>query len=328
MSRQKTSRPWSWWLAAGWLGVVVGAALGSDALPLAYTPDAPDLTAMTQPPFSGPHWLGTDGQGRDVLSSLVFGARTASLISVPAAGAAALLGTLLGSLAGYWSNSRWQLPRASLLLLLLSGLLGTVFTGWGAWGAAALVAAVGLWSGLRPLPLSEKFGTWAVPFDTAVLLLIALLTSVPRLVLVLAVAAVRPASAPMLLAVLALTYWPVTAQVVRADMQRIRQLPFIEAARAMGLPHWRIIRYHAWPTIWKTIRATLPLSIAALIGLETTLSFLGVGLPPQTASWGRTLATARLDPTAWWLIVFPGTMILLTTLALRQLALPAAHRRD
>ncbi|MCB2376040.1 ABC transporter permease subunit [Hymenobacter sp. BT635] len=168
--------------------------------------------------------------------------------------------------------------------------------------------------------------THPVPLDAAVLLLIALLTAIPRLVLVLALAAVQPPSAPMLLITLALIYWPSTAQLARAEMQRIRQLPYMEAARALGLRDWQLILRHALPAVWKVVGAALPLSVATLIGLETTLSFLGVGLPPQTASWGRTLASARQEPTAWWLIVMPGTVLVCTMLALRQLALTSIKK--
>ncbi|UOQ72335.1 ABC transporter permease [Hymenobacter cellulosilyticus] len=162
--------------------------------------------------------------------------------------------------------------------------------------------------------------------DAGVLLLIALLTSVPRLVLVLAIAAVQSSSVFSLLAILSLTYWTVSAQLVRAEMLRIRQLPFVEAAQALGIPHWQIIIRHTWPVLCKTIAAYLPLSVATLIGFETTLSFLGVGLPPEVASWGRLLATARQDPTAWWLIAFPATTILLTILALRRLIVSSADK--
>ncbi|MCB2407225.1 ABC transporter permease [Hymenobacter lucidus] len=291
-------------------------------MPLPFAPDSPDLAAITQPPFSGTHWLGTDPMGRDSLAGLVFGARTVSLISVPAALIATLLGTLLGCLAGYWGNNRLRLPATIVLISAGTGLFWASFTGTAWWlGWATGLVVLGLWLGARRLGLQARPSSWPVPFDRLVLLLVAFLSSVPRLVLVLALAALQPPSAPMLLLVLALTFWPATAQLVRADMQHISQLPYIEAARALGLSDWRIITRHALPVIWKTVRATLPLSVATLLGLETTLSFLGVGLPPETASWGRMLATARLEPTAWWLIAVPATAILFTTLALRQLIL-------
>ncbi|WP_157807569.1 ABC transporter permease [Hymenobacter chitinivorans] len=278
------------------------------------------MQALAQPPGQKAHWLGTDPQGRDVLAGLLYGASTVCLVSVPAAIAATLLGSFLGSLAGYYGNRRLTIPAGPVLVLAaaglflfffritLTGLLLALFGGVGAW----LVARRGLAAGARA-------AQWPVPVDKGVLLLIALLTSIPRLVLVLAIAAVQQPSIFAMLCILSLTYWPVSAQLVRAEMLRIRQLPYIEAAQALGVPSWQILVRHAFPALRNTIGGLLPLSVAALIGLETTLSFLGVGLPPQIASWGRLLATSRQDFTAWWLILFPASAILLTVLALRQL---------
>jgi peptide/nickel transport system permease protein len=311
-----------------WLALVFLSAVGVESLPLP-APDAPDLGSVAQPPLDGMHWLGTDPLGRDVLSGLLYGARTTCLISIPAALLATLLGTLLGSAAGYWGNHRLLVSAGPAFVLTTAGLLGVCFTTTGPWSLAWLGLAIALLALVaRLLRLSERIASRPVPLDAAVLLLIALLTSVPRLILVLAVAALQPPSMLALLAILVFTYWPVTAQLMRAEMQRVRQLTYMEAARALGLPHWRMLGRHALPALWTTLKATLPLSVATLIGLETTLSFLGVGLPPETASWGRLLASARQDPTAWWLIIFPGGVILLTTLALRQLAFSArsAHK--
>jgi peptide/nickel transport system permease protein len=100
---------------------------------------------------------------------------------------------------------------------------------------------------------------------------------------------------------------------------RTGPLPFVMAAEAVGLPPLRILRRHIWPVIWPVLLARIPLSIALIIGLETTLSFLGVGLPPEVASWGRLLASSRLAPNAWWLIVCPGSAIFLTIWSLQAL---------
>jgi peptide/nickel transport system permease protein len=140
------------------------------------------------------------------------------------------------------------------------------------------------------------------------------------LVLVLALAAVQDASLLGLFVLLTLTYWPESAQLIRAELLRVRALPYIEAAKALGLSGGQILWRHALPNAWRTVRTAFPLSLSALIALETTLSFIGVGLPAEMPSWGRTLAAARLDPTAWWLIVFPAVALASTTLALRQLA--------
>ncbi|TGE22055.1 ABC transporter permease [Hymenobacter aquaticus] len=326
MKREARARPLSWWLALAWLGLVVLAGISADVLPWLPAPDTPDLAATAQPPGLGPHWLGTDPAGRDVLAGLLYGARTALLVSLPAALVAALLGTTLGSMAGYWGNRGLRLRTTSVVLTAVFVLLNLCLTSTSAAVYAGMaVAFLGLLLIARRVP-NQLAPTRAIPLDALVLLLIALLTSVPRLVLVLALAALLPPSVPTLVATLTLIYWPATAQLVRAEMQRIRQLPYMEAGRALGLPDGRLIVHHALPAIWVAVRATLPLSVATLIGLETTLSFLGVGLPPQTASWGRLLATARQDPTAWWLIVLPGAALLGTMLALRYLTQVASPR--
>lgn len=315
-------------IALSWLGLVASAAMLAPWLPLPFPPDAVDLTAIAQPPFlppsspnASPHWLGTDGFGRDVLTALVYGARTALFVSLPAALFATILGTFLGSAAGFWGNSGLRVPIAYWLLagLLLLGAVEILAANTLVWWHLLLSLAViiGLGKLLTGVPMLRR--SWPLPTDRLVLGAGSLLAAVPRLVLILALAAVQDASLPGLLLLLTLTYWPESAQLVRAELLRVKVLPFIEAARALGLSGGQILWRHALPNAWRTVRTAFPLSLSALISLETTLSFLGVGLPSEMPSWGRTLAAARLDPTAWWLIVFPALALAGTTLALRQL---------
>ncbi|GAA4005890.1 hypothetical protein GCM10022408_17060 [Hymenobacter fastidiosus] len=313
------------WLALLWLTGLLLVALLVPLFPLPYAPDTTDLTAITAAPFTHPHWLGTDPLGRDLLAGLLFGARTTLLISLPAALLATLLGALVGSIAGFWGNYELRLSlNYTLAALGVLGFCAVVRGPSPVLFSAASAVATGL---ILLAALTTRFGyhrTFPVPFDKALLGLIALLTSTPLLILVLALAALSTASLSGLLLVLTLTYWPGAARLVRAEVLRIRALPYIESSRVLGLPALRILWHHIRPNYWHTLRATFPLSVATLIGLETTLSFLGVGLPPETASWGRILASVRLAPTAWWLILWPTLAILITTLALRQIS---AHHR-
>ena len=305
-------------LAWGWLGAVLMVAVLAPWLPLAYPPGLPDLAHVAQPPFGpGAHWLGTDLQGRDVLSNLVFGARTAMLLTLPAAALATLLGALLGGAAGFWGNQgRWPVSH----WLLAAG---------GAWWVLELparsvgiaVAAVGAAGCLAAARWPRRAQpTWPVPLDAAVLGAAAALDAVPRLLLVLAVAAVAEVSEPGMLVLLTLTAWPHPARLVRAQMLRVRALPHVDAARAAGLPAGRVWLRHALLHAAQPLRAALPLSIAGLLGLESTLSFLGVGLPPDVASWGHLLSSAHDDPGAWWVFAGPGVCLALTTLSLAALA--------
>ena len=134
---------WSRTLALGWLGLVVLAAVLAAVLPLPYPPSVPDLTHMTEAPF-GPsqHWLGTDPQRRDVLSVLVFGARTAVLLTVPAAILSALIGALVGGAAGFWGNTlRLAVP---CWLLVGGGAWWTLGLPWPALGLAVAIGGGGL----------------------------------------------------------------------------------------------------------------------------------------------------------------------------------------
>lgn len=306
-------------LAILWLSLVVLAAALAPLLPLPYPPSVPDLAHVAQPPFgAGRHWLGTDPQGRDVLATLIFGARTAVLFTLPAAGLAALVGALLGGAAGFWGNNA-RLAAPYWLLTAGSGwwMLGLPPTWLGP-------AVVGLGAGLvlfflylrkrQPSP-----ATWPVPIDAVVMGAATALDTIPRLVLVVALAAGAGVTAPGLLVLLTLTAWPHPARLVRAQMLRVRALPFVEAARAAGLPAGRVWLFHALPHALQPLRTALPLSVAGLLGLESTLSFLGIGLPPDVASWGRLLATVRNEPGAWWVFVFPAICLIFSILSLNVL---------
>jgi len=314
-------------LALGWLALVVLAGLASPMLPLPYPPATPDLLHIAAPPaWSGPgplHYLGTDPTGRDVLAELVFGARQLLLLSLPAAAAATLLGALAGGAAGFWGNrglaiswaavpatiaAAWwvaELPQrltSALILLIISILL--------------------LASKYLSLRYSRRSGnaTLFFPLDSLVLGSATLLSAVPRLVLVVALAAGPPLGTGGLLVLLLLVAWPDAARLVRAQMLRVRAQPFVEAARAVGLPAGRIWWRHALPHACRPLWAFAPLSVAGLIGLESTLAFLGIGLLPTTSSWGRLLGTLPQEPTAWWLVAGPGLALLFTLLALQRLA--------
>lgn len=325
----QTSLRWRQLFALGWLSIVLLMALLADQLPLAYGPATTDLAHIADPPFSGaalpPHWLGTDPYGRDVLAGLLFGARTAMLVSLPAAGLAMLLGITLGSIAGFWGNTGLRFPLSYWLPSLGLGvvLFLSYYTLWPTttllWPIGSGLMLLGILLIASRVPLLCRT-TLALPIDRLVMGTIALLESIPRLILVLIVAATQDTSLFKLVAILSLTYWTGPARLVRAEVLRVRTLPYVEAARSTGVSSLRLLLYHILPNASAGARTAFPLSVAALIGLETTLSFLGIGLPPETASWGRLMATARLDTTTWWLVAIPASVLLCTMLALRQVA--------
>ncbi|QJX45995.1 ABC transporter permease [Hymenobacter taeanensis] len=314
-------KQWSTHVAAwGWLLLVGLAAL---AAPSVSPP--PDLLNTLVPPFHMPNWLGTDTVGHDIWNSLLAGARSTLLISLPAALLSNLLGGCLGVAAGFFGNSRlrvatsWCIGSLAAVLALVAGIgllwdspsLLLLFT-IGIGGAAGTLLHRTHW-GRRPLP---------VPLDTFVQSLIALLDSIPLLVLVLTVAAIQQPSPLGLVVLLTVTCWTTPARLLRAATLRTASLPYVLAAEAAGIPPLQIVRKHIALNVWPVLRIRIPLSIALIIGLETTLAFLGVGLPPDVASWGRLLASSRLAPTAWWLIGWPSAALFLTIWALQTLGQP------
>ncbi|WP_114783823.1 ABC transporter permease [Botryobacter ruber] len=311
-------------------------------LPLPYNPTALHLDQVYQPPFkislnepSKPaHWFGTDALGRDVLAYTLYGARTAAFISLPVMLLTTAIGLVLGTCAGYFANTGLKTSRGRLLLFVLcAGIflyLGLyiplqvvslnlnqriIFESLG----MMLLAVSLLWLvGLRvveQVPLLRS-GV-AIPLDRLVLWLIETFTSIPKLVFILVLASFMPPSVVLLSAVLVVTYWTGTARLARAEILKIKQLPYIEAASSLGVPTVRLLFYHAVPNLVSPVLVTFIFGLAGLLAFESTLSFLGIGVPADLVSWGRMMAGIRNNTAAWWLVVFPGAFLVLTVLALQ-----------
>ena len=118
--------------------------------------------------------------------------------------------------------------------------------------------------------------------------------------------------------IIALFTWPYIARIVRGQVISLREREFVEAARAMGSSDARIMFSELLPNLMAPILVYATLTIPGNILFEAALSFLGVGVPQSTPSWGRMLSDATngsLFTYAWWMMVYPGLFLLLTTLA-------------
>ncbi|MBC7922308.1 MAG: ABC transporter permease [Ferruginibacter sp.] len=342
-------RDWFFWLAGAYLGLFVAAALLAGWLPLESGSVQSELAHLRKPPFGSAalverrpgeplHWLGTDQLGRDVGIILVHGCRTALLVSLPAMSLAVGIGLALGGMAGYFGDRTVRISRAAWLALPLV-VLGGYFYGFylrrellraafeqNAWSGLQASLTSGLVASLALIPgfwLTKglqrmawfRHRTW-LPVDQAVLRTIELLSSVPNLVLVLLLASLTGPSLGLLVLVTGLTYWTEPARLVRAEILRIRALPYVESARAMGAPEAYILLRHALPNALPPVLVAFTFGVGRLMALESTLSFLGFGVPPGTPSWGRMINGMRTNPEAWWLAVFPGAVLCATVLAL------------
>ncbi len=145
----------------------------------------------------------------------------------------------------------------------------------------------------------------------------------PTLFFVLAVLGLlRISSLLPLVLVIGFTRWTDIARLVRAEVLKLKGLDFITASRALGLSDARILVRHLLPNALSPVLVAATFAVASAILTESALSFLGLGPPPPTASWGELLTQAHrylTHPGAWWLAVFPGLCIAATVLALNEL---------
>lgn len=172
---------------------------------------------------------------------------------------------------------------------------------------AALTACVlglgaGIASGLAPARL-----------DALLQRLMELLQSVPATLYLLVLTSLSGRQNEYSLAVLiGSCTWFSLARLVRAQVRQLRTARFLEAARAAGCSTWLMIRLHLLPSVLTTQSFVLAASFAGSLAHEATLSFLGLGLPPEVVSWGSLLSLSgrALLCNAWWVILFPGLLLL------------------
>jgi len=222
-----------------------------------FDPAAPSFMTIRKAP-SWLHWMGTDENGRDVLSRIIFGA------------------------------------RASLMAGVVSVLI-----------AAGIGVPVGLMAGFAGGRVDAVVGR----FVDAML-------ACPFLILAIALASfLGPALTNAMIAI-GVTAAPIFVRVARGATMDAMTNEYVEAARAIGNPPWRVAIRHIAPNIVPPVLVQATLAIAAAIIAEASLSFLGLGQQPPAPSWGSMLNSAqRFLTQAPWLAVFPGAAIFLAVLA-------------
>ena len=152
--------------------------------------------------------------------------------------------------------------------------------------------------------------------------------SVPRFFLAILAVALFGAGLDKLILVLAVTSWTWLARVVRAEVLSVKQLEFVEAARALGAGDVRIMARHVLPALLPSVMVVVSLTAARVILLEASVAFLGLG-DPNAVSWGYLANNAqRFLRYSWWMSVFPGLAIVVSVLGLNLLsdAITDAHQ--
>lgn len=172
--------------------------------------------------------------------------------------------------------------------------------------------------------IAGYYGKWV---DWILMRITDVFLSIPLLPLLLVLTAIVAASSSkaalnfgVIVLIIGALSWPSVARLVRASFLTLREREFAEAARAVGNNDLRIIFRHLLPNAVAPIVVQATLDVANVIVLESTLSFLGFGIQPPTASWGNMLANAQANlQIAWWAAVFPGLCILVTVLAINYI---------
>lgn len=179
-------------------------------------------------------------------------------------------------------------------------------------GLLSVMAFVGIGAGLGALA-----GFYGGVIDSLVSRLVETLTAFPTIVLVLVVQGLvaQPTMSTMLLAI-GLTRWTEVARLVRAEVLLVTSQEYVLAARALGARPGRVLSKHVLPNAIAPVLVAATFGVASVVLIEAALTFLRVGVPPPTASWGEMLSEARDHAVAWWLLVLPGLAVFATVVAL------------
>lgn len=341
VSKVWTKSPISFVIIWAWLIIsLIAGLLANESGSFALIPYAPTTIDLSNAGAVGPfesqaiessyfrHWLGTDELGRDVLSQLIHAGRTALLVGFFSVLLSALIGISLGMAGGFLGDRELKLSRLNafiipILSLILLLYLAFVFP-WSIssiWQAIIfiliflcliwLIAKAG-----KSFVSSKKF----IPIDLIIGRMIEAMDSLPILFIIISLSAIIRPSIYSVILIIGISNWAKIARYARAETLKIKQFGYIESARAIGLNRTTMLWRHILPNALPTLGVALAFNVAAAILIEATLSFLGVGVAVEEASWGAMLSEARRSPFAWWLAVFPGLAIFGVVYACNQLA--------
>jgi len=222
-----------------------------------FDPFAQSIRLRLRPP-GDPHWLGTDGYGRDILSRIIWGSRISLTVGVVAVAIGATLGILVGLVAGFFGGA----------------------------------------------------------VDNLLMRIIDILLVLPTILLALVIVAMLGAGVFNLMIAVGIANAPRFARVIRAEVLAVKQMVFVNAASALGASSIRLMARHILPNILASILVLSTLRIAQAITTEASLSFLGLGVPPPTPTWGSMIADGRIYlRTSPWVAIIPGIMIMLIVMA-------------
>lgn len=154
--------------------------------------------------------------------------------------------------------------------------------------------------------------------DALLMRIVDALLALPSMLLMLVIQTLVGSGLVNLILVIGFTSWMQTARMVRAEVLSLKERDFVKAARVLGTPWWRILTKHLVPHSLPTIIVVATVGVGHAIMTETSLSFLGLGIPPHEPSWGNMLMGGQnsILAGAWWIAFFPGLAIVVTVLSI------------
>lgn len=258
------------------------------------------------------HWLGTDSVGRDVLAGIIHGSFIAFKVGVVTVLFSLIIGLLFGYLSGYLGDSGARIKKSTFWLWVLSVLLFW-FYGLYSHGIVSYICFaipfLLLAFFIYKTPQHKK-GNMGFPFDVIVFRIIEIINAIPGLfILLLILALFRERSFTNVIVVIVFLRWPAVARHLRAEILKIKEEDYVKAAKSINLSDSKIFLHHVLPQAISPIIIICAFSFSTAVLTESTLSFLGIGVPLDQVTWGSLLKEARYDFDSWWLALFPGLAI-------------------
>jgi peptide/nickel transport system permease protein len=190
-------------------------------------------------------------------------------------------------------------------------------------------AAATLLAGLLGVGCGMVAGYAAGRVDNVLMRATEIVMAFPLLLLAIALASVLPPGPVSVVLTLGVVGWTSLARVIRGSVLQLREQEFVDASRAVGAGHGRLLFHHIWPNVRPLALTLLALKLADMLLLEAALGFLGLGVPPPTPTWGSLVGEARAYfYHAPWLGLPAGLAIFLTVLAVNMLAERATTRKN
>lgn len=263
------------------------------------------------------HWLGTDLYGRDILTMVIYAARSSLSLAAAAALLSWLTGLLLGTAAAYFTCFGWHLRIHQVLFGVFSFFFLIIVSQMPLPPSERLMLGSGIL--LLQLILSLlasnfiSFSAHSLEIGKATIFMfdrvVEFFAIVPRVVFVLVILPLFKPSASTFILILVLSSWVDMARIVRAETSRVLTAPFVESARMSGISSSRLLWRHVLPNIWPATLVHLVLSVASNIMMESGVEFLGFGWAKSSPGLGDMIAVGKHHVEVWWIVLFPGLLV-------------------